>query len=105
MQAHPEHRTVECIGVSAAETLLFCTRLPTPHPSVRVIPRRAIRNALFHMESYGFQDWRSMLRRYNGNLNEDFRGQPRAAGGGHEADAEEFRVHGWRIHSHPTRAR
>lgn len=34
-----------------------------------------------------------MLRRYNGNLNEDLCGESRAAGGGHKPDAQEFRLH------------
>jgi len=38
------------IHVRAAERMTFCARLLTPHPSVSVKARNAIRHALFHCD-------------------------------------------------------
>jgi hypothetical protein len=43
-----KRRTVQRIGMRPAEQLASRTRPPTPHPSVPVKSRNAIRHALFH---------------------------------------------------------
>jgi hypothetical protein len=48
MHEQPEQRALQRIRVRAAKPLALRARPLTPHPSVSVKPRNAIRHALFH---------------------------------------------------------
>jgi hypothetical protein len=49
----PEQGSAQRIHVRAAERMPLRTRPQTPHPSVAVKPRNAIRHALFHCANRG----------------------------------------------------